>query len=296
MYIFVNTFIIVLVIILADVKSSLSITFGNNSNKINETLIRKLRAKSPQTSPKPTTSMIVLPTKQPAPAFTFTVWDESGLICILAKFEAFLTITYDVQGGTQQLINKIPADATSKGRCDYLLDEKPVLDISWIGGFTFRIIFEKVGDSNWGLNSIDLLFNSADSSFRGSTKGGKKVARSAEGSLGMFTTPLGKSYFCPSPPVINLYEKSGQNVVLRLGNIELQAFQIEKGKFAPSVRCNSVGFGSGVSAPIYISFEQDDSVPVIVCSITIMVSILVVIGYAVYKSWFFRRVDYDTMS
>jgi hypothetical protein len=54
----------------------------------------------------------------------------------------------------------------------------------------------------------------------------------------MFTTPLGKSYLCPSPSVINLFEsKSGrQSVVLRLANIQLQAFQIEKGKFAPSIQ------------------------------------------------------------
>ena len=69
------------------------------------------------------------------------------------------------------------------------------------------------------------------------SSGGKKVARSVEGSLGMFTTPLGKSYMCPSPPVINLFEsKSGkQTVVVRLANIQIQAFQIEKGKFAPGM-------------------------------------------------------------
>jgi hypothetical protein len=294
MYIF---FIILLGIICSNIKSSLSIILENNNNITNENLIRQRKATATQSSPKPT-SIIGLPTKQPAPAFTFTIWDDSGLICIMAKFEATFIITYDVQGGTQQLNDRIPADATSKGRCDYLLDEKPVLDVSWIGGFTFRIIFEKVGESDWGVNSIDLLYNTADSLFRGSAKGGKKVARSAEGSLGMFTTPLGKSYLCPSPPVINLFEsKSGrQSVVLRLANIQLQAFQIEKGKFAPSIRCSNVGFGSGVQAPISISFEQDDSVPVIVGSITIMVSILVVIGYAVYRSWFVRRVDYDTMT
>ncbi|CAG2119093.1 unnamed protein product, partial [Medioppia subpectinata] len=245
------------------------------------------------------TVVLGLPTKQPAPAFTFTTWDENGLICILAKIEASFTITYDIEGGTQVLIDRIPIDATSKGRCDYLLDEKPVLDVSWIGGFTFRMIFEKAGELNWGINSIDLLYNTADSLFRGSTKGGKKVARSVEGSLGMFTTQLGKSYLCPSPPVINLFEsKTGkQTVVLRLTNIQIQAFQIESGKFAPMVRCSSVGFGSGVQAfpPIRFSLEQDDSVPVIVGSITIMVSILVVVGYAVYRSWFVRRVDYDTM-
>lgn len=66
---------------------------------------------------------------------------------------------------------KIPTDATAKGRCDYLLDEKPVLDVSWLGGFTFRIIFEKAGENRWGVNSMDLLYNTADSLFRGSVRG-----------------------------------------------------------------------------------------------------------------------------
>lgn len=135
------------------------------------------------------------------------------------------------------MIEKIPIDAKSKGRCDYLLDEKPVLDVSWIGGFTLRIIFEKVDDGEkWGVNSIDLLYNTADSLFRGSLQGGKKVARTKEGSLAMFTTVMGKSYFCPSPPIINLYEsKTGKpSVVVRLTNVHLQAFQIVEGNFAPS--------------------------------------------------------------
>lgn len=61
------------------------------------------------------------------------------------------------------------------------------------------------------------------------------MARTQEASLSMFKTPLGKSYLCPSPPVINLYDsKTKEIIVLRLANVQLQAFQIEKGKFAPS--------------------------------------------------------------
>lgn len=68
--------------------------------------------------------------------------------------------------------------------------------------------------------------------------GGKRVARTQPDSLGMFTTPMGKSYFCPSPPVINLFEsKTGKpSVVVRFTSVHLQAFQTEKGKFAPSKR------------------------------------------------------------
>ncbi|KAF7495808.1 Lysosome-associated membrane glycoprotein 5 [Sarcoptes scabiei] len=241
---------------------------------------------------------LILANKQAAPKFSYVVWDEQGMVCILAKFEATLTITFYTASGAHQLIEKLPFDAKAKGRCDYLLDEKPVLDISWIGGFTFRIIFEKIIDEEkWTVNSIDLLYNTADSLFRGSLQGGKKVARTKEGSLEMFTTAMGKSYFCPSPPIINLYEsKTGKpSVVVRLTNVHLQAFQIDKGRFAPISRCSQVSFGSGVAAPLYISLEQDDSVPVVVGTLTVIVSILVIVGYAVYKSWVFKPVDYDNM-
>lgn len=60
-------------------------------------------------------------------------------------------------------------------------------------------------------------------------------------------------------------------------------------------RCSQVSFGAGVSSPLYVSLEQDDSVPVVVGTLTVIVSILVIVGYAVYKSWVFKQVDYDNM-
>lgn len=39
--------------------------------------------------------------KTAAPLFTFPVWDETGRLCILAKFDAQFTINYPSQTGTQ---------------------------------------------------------------------------------------------------------------------------------------------------------------------------------------------------
>lgn len=60
-------------------------------------------------------------------------------------------------------------------------------------------------------------------------------------------------------------------------------------------RCGQVGFGSGVIAPFYIVNYQDESVSMIVAAITILVSLSTIAGYALYRSWFFKKVDYDTM-
>lgn len=42
---------------------------------------------------------LVLANKQAAPKFSYVVWDEQGMVCILAKFEATLTITFYTPSG-----------------------------------------------------------------------------------------------------------------------------------------------------------------------------------------------------
>lgn len=85
------------------------------------------------------------PKRENKPPFHYAVWDESGSICILAKFDASFTVTYNTRYGKQQMIDRLDPDATVDGRCESFLDEKPVLDLKWRGGFTFRVIFKKVG-------------------------------------------------------------------------------------------------------------------------------------------------------
>ena len=83
--------------------------------------------------------------KQQVPPFYFAVWDESGQVCILAKLEASFTITYDTKYGKQQMMDRLDTIAArADGRCESVLDEQPLMDIKWRGGFIFRLIFEKV--------------------------------------------------------------------------------------------------------------------------------------------------------
>lgn len=62
---------------------------------------------------------------------------------------------------------------------------------------------------------------------------GNKIAKTRDEALARFETPLGKSYLCPSPPVINMYDGDGNAaVVLRLTNMQIQPFEIERAKFS----------------------------------------------------------------
>lgn len=82
--------------------------------------------------------------REKPPPFHFAVYDEQNKICILAKFDASFTITYDTKYGKQQMIDRLVSNPNVTGVCESYLDEKPIMDIRWRGGFIFRLIFTKV--------------------------------------------------------------------------------------------------------------------------------------------------------
>ncbi|XP_013780891.1 lysosome-associated membrane glycoprotein 5-like [Limulus polyphemus] len=232
--------------------------------------------------------------KQPAPEFAFPVWDSDGNLCLLGKFSATFAITYTSQGGDQTISVKLPEQPTTKGRCG-TSDQDPVLELSW-PGFRFSMIFtktlptEKDGIPSWSVISLELLYNTAGPLFPGATNGGKKTARSADNTT-LFETPFGKSYFCPSPEVIPLYDSKRNKVtIVRLHDVQLQPYDVKNGVFSAVQRCSQVKIG-GMVEP----FSQDETVPIAVGSTLAVMAILVVLGYAIYRSVMVRRVDYTTM-
>lgn len=107
--------------------------------------------------------------------------------------------------------------------------------------------------------------------------------------MAAFETSLEKSYFCPTTPTLILYDtKTGEaNVLVRMFNVQIQAFKVKQAKFSPIQHCGQVGFGTGVSSPLLHS--ADDGVIVITFSIYIFMSIATVLGYAGYRTWFVKR-------
>lgn len=263
-------------------KSSAS----NNKNRANRTNIIR----------KPSVKRIVHPSLHAA-------WDEYNHLCVLAKFQATFTIKYETRSGTAQLIDKMPQNARSRGRCDQF-DEEPVLDIMWkdsqlaganpqkansTGGFTFRIIFQKFADEGrWGVQQMQLLYNTGHPVFRGSVNQRKVIVRSNKDDYRLqFHTKFTRSILCPSPPPIQMYDSDGTLMVIaRLSNMQLQAFEFndprEANNFDGFMRCEQVSFGSGVAHPL--TNIKNDSLTFAVGVMTVCIATLTVIGYAVYRS------------
>ncbi|RWS28660.1 lysosome-associated membrane glyco5-like protein [Leptotrombidium deliense] len=258
----------------------------------------QISQESPRTSkPSSKSSNSSHVTKEAAPRFTYAAWDDKGKICLLAKFEVQFQITFTTSVKDQKITEKLPLDANVKATCGSVLDG-PMIDLSWRGGFQFRITFEKAIDSNeWGVERMDLVYNLGDTLFYGSLIRRIMKAETKKEGLSQFITPVGKSYYCPASPAVSLYNKKGdQTVVVRFTNIQIQAYDIRNGKFSAEKRCSEVAFGSGVSEPLDIMQIPNDSVQMVVGCFTFLVALGTVAGYAFYRSWFVKRVDYDTMA
>lgn len=268
-----------------------------------------LRGKSNRTGiiRKPTVKRIVHPS-------LVAVWDEYNHLCVLAKFQATFTIKYETSSGTAQLIDKMPANARSKGRCDQF-DEEPVLDVMWkdsqlsgpqklknsTGGFTFRIIFEKYKDEGlWGVQQMQLMYNTGHPVFRGATQIKKYIVRSNKEDYRLqFHTNMKNSMLCPSPPPIQMYDSDGTlKVIARLSNMQLQAFEFSDSRgannFDPFMRCGQVSFGAGVAHPL--TTIRNDSLTFAIGIMTVCIASLTVVGYAIYRSRFVESGNYKNVS
>lgn len=237
----------------------------------------------------------VVPPKAPVPEFSFGVWNTTdGTVCILAKFQAFFTITYASRAGPQTVTLKMPETANSKGICASE-DQEPVLEITW-PVFRFILMFARIppvndkGRGSWKVSSLEIQFNTNAPFFPGAINAGKRTARSSE-NLTLFETPMGESYYCPTPNLVTLTDsRRGRKVAVQFKDLRLQAYDFQ-GTYGPAHRCSQVRM-AGVQDP----FPQDETVPIAVGSTLAVAAVAVVVGYALYRSVFVRRVDYNTMN
>lgn len=227
------------------------------------------------------------------------VWDEFNQTCLLAKFQASFTISYETNSGTtERILDKMPLDSQFSGRCDKFDEGKTTLDVIWkrtglsknIDGFTFRMTFQKFPEEGrWGVLQMQFLYHTGHPAFRGAAKNPRKfIVKSREDDYQLqFHTNLGNSMLCPSPPPVRMYDSEGtEKVIARLSNLQLQAFEFGEAHESPNfdafMRCEQVSFGSGVAHPL--TNVRNDSLTFAIGVMTVCIATLTVIGYAFYRS------------
>ncbi|CAN8031143.1 unnamed protein product, partial [Ixodes persulcatus] len=192
----------------------------------------------------------------------------------------------------QTVTLKMPETAKSKGICASD-DQEPVLELTW-PVFRFILMFSRTPAVNdkgsWKVSGLEIQFNTNSPFFPGATNPGKRTARTGD-NVTLFETPMGESYFCPTPKLVALTDsRGGRKVAVQFKDLRIQAYEFQ-GTYGPAHRCSQVRM-AGVQDP----FPQDETVPIVVGSTLAVAAVAVVVGYALYRSVFVRRVDYNTMN
>ncbi|XP_035217181.1 lysosome-associated membrane glycoprotein 5-like isoform X2 [Stegodyphus dumicola] len=221
------------------------------------------------------------------PKDTYAVLNNKNRICLLAKFDARISITYVTELGEEQVEVTVPKDGYVRGKCESS-SKSPAVYVSW-RTFVFGLVFDKTNGSIWIVNSVELTYNTSEPIFDGATKARKYTAKSK--SISLFETPLGKSYYCPAEEVILLYHENKHVATARMSEIHLQPYDVKKGKFSQIHRCSKVV----LDGPDETEFIQDETIPFAVGCTLALITLLILVGFSVHRAYHAAKVDYNTM-
>uniref|UniRef100_A0A0A9VYE2 Lysosome-associated membrane glycoprotein 5 n=3 Tax=Lygus hesperus TaxID=30085 RepID=A0A0A9VYE2_LYGHE len=198
-------------------------------------------------SPAPTTPSTAPTTPSPAPSTTpkpvpkeyyWRVTDEKGAICILAKADITLKLTYtnETAGKKEQISKeiKISPNATSSGTCD---EKNQVLTLT-LDNTTISFNFNRNDSENYHLSQIKsnvTLDNALNN---------QSVISLASDELKVFKTKLNTSYECrwSEPAVLKevdeYFNVTKATLRVNMDNIRIEAFRDMAGdNFAKAYAC-----------------------------------------------------------
>ncbi|XP_008182147.1 lysosome-associated membrane glycoprotein 5 isoform X1 [Acyrthosiphon pisum] len=223
-------------------------------------------------------------------ASLFRLNEEEGNTCILLRVDAVIEVKFKTKLGSEDVRQTdlyVPDDAEVTGDCSN--EDDATLILKW-KNFVFTWYFTKtLGGERWFVKALELEINTADKHFDHIKTKDKIVRLSTVSSYGtlLFMTPVGQSYSCQKEISVVL---SDQNVPTMKGYVLLRAFTVQpfifkNNEFGPAYQCSSIGAGA----------MRNETVPFIFGITLAAVAVLTVGGYAVFRHFKIKKVQYDTM-
>ncbi|XP_050426398.1 lysosome-associated membrane glycoprotein 5 [Adelges cooleyi] len=221
-------------------------------------------------------------------ASLFRLNEEEGTTCILLRVDAVIEVKFKTKLGSEDQTDLyVPDDAEVSGDCSN--EDDATLILKW-KNFVFTWYFTKtLGGERWFVKALELEINTADKHFEHIKTRDKIVRLSTTSSYSalLFMTPVGQSYSCQKEISVVL---SDQNVPTIKGYVLLRAFTVQpfifkNDEFGPAYPCSPIGAGS----------MRNETVPFIFGVTLAAVALLTVGGYAVFRHFKIKKVQYDTM-
>ncbi|XP_057672081.1 uncharacterized protein LOC130903776 [Diorhabda carinulata] len=211
--------------------------------------------------------------------------DKSGATCILLKTDAVVEVRFKLHDLDEQADSFIPEKALIEGECKE--EDAAWMRISWTG-YSLIINFAKTpGGERWYISSIELTVSPDLPQFHGIPIQRKSSIKLYHRQM-LIPTPVGKSYSCSEVEIpLETDEEDnpppGMHGTLYLRLLQVQAFMYRSESFDTSFECK-----------LQRSF-RDETAPIAVGS-TLAVAVLVTIaGYAAYRYFKVKNVQYNTM-
>lgn len=234
-----------------------------------------------------------------------SVPDAKGEICTLASLEA--TIVIWPEGDESRKVQiKMPDRDVNVSTVQNCFNNpsssvKPLLVVTWSSSFQLCFYISK-DENQWSLDQIVFAFNTSEVPL-GIVKSELRTFGSEANALSDLKAPLGSFYRCFSPKPISLLPLDGDSVVLgqnksqniqdkatlSLSNFELQPFLGDLKEFGEEVVCREDVITKRHRR------RRDSSVTIAVGSSLAVISVVTVMGYAIFRYVKIKAVGYDTM-
>ncbi|XP_055376960.1 uncharacterized protein LOC129609107 [Condylostylus longicornis] len=232
------------------------------------------------------------PTKSSPTLSTLSLYrinSTAGTTCVLIQTDALLTIRYrNKYGEDVEADTFIPDDPQLSGDCSESDYESIKMKFK---GFVLDIYYQKTpGGERWYISGMDLTYSSSNPIFEHIDRPNLNVKLSTKPQSMYFPTPVGKSYSCHTEQEILMYapadsdDKSGHIAKLYLRETRMQSFMYKaNGLWGPVFVCSATGSYRDETAPLAVGT-------------TLAVFVLITIGgYAVWRYFKVKKVQYGTM-
>ncbi|XP_069939243.1 lysosome-associated membrane glycoprotein 1-like [Cherax quadricarinatus] len=212
---------------------------------------------------------------------TYIVNDEDGVGCIMAYFKSKATIYYPDTKGDYKNIRVSPVDdAKVSGMCDRV-GQVSQMDVSWSSYvLSLRFGLDDLSDS-WFVSRFSLTYNLTDPDFTDAAPGGGEVTVASKDDQKYWRTNNEKSFRCLLLHDVILTDKLNNTATLHFDEVRVQAFCKEDTFREPKHCIHRV--------------HRDELVPVTVGAALAGSTLLTVIGYAIFRYFKVKKVQYDTM-
>ncbi|XP_017777981.1 PREDICTED: uncharacterized protein LOC108563737 [Nicrophorus vespilloides] len=213
----------------------------------------------------------------------YRVNDNKGSTCILLKTDALIELSYKSNIGEETEDIYIPENALVEGNCKY--EDESSMRLSW-KGYTLILSFSKTpGGERWYITNVELRVNTNVQKHH-KIANGRTLALYHEKMV--MPTPVGKSYSCdetvitllPKEDITTLEDLKG---TLYLRSLRIQPFMYKGPNFEVAFKCNAAK-----------SFH-DETAPIAVGSTLAVAALLTITGYAVFRYFKIKKVQYNTM-